>query len=239
MLRLSTLSSVSAAALVALATLSAAAPARAALVTDPAVTIAPSQDAFVYEDLPTTVMQQSFGGAYNGILAVANTDLSGHDLFAYVGFNLTGVTLNTDDRVTLHLYVDDGTTIGFPFQNPSAAAPALVTASAATSAWNESVTYATIPTVASTPAASVSVNGVNQWISLDITDLAKDWISGAQTNYGLVLQMPNPDAGGLVAVVTDSSAGPNPAYLQIGAVPEPASLGLLGAGMLLLIRRKK
>jgi hypothetical protein len=41
------------------------------------------------------------------------------------------------------------------------------------------------------------------------------------------------------ALLFDSSSGLNRPYLQIGAVPEPASLGLLGAGLLLLLRRRK
>jgi hypothetical protein len=107
----------------------------------------------------------------------------------------------------------------------------------ATSAWNETATWASQPTFGASPIASSVISAINQWISLDITAQVDAWLADPASNFGLVLVQDAPaSTGGTVAVVYESSSSVNKPYLQI--IPEPASLGWVGLSLLTLRRRR-
>jgi hypothetical protein len=79
---------------------------------------------------------------------------------------------------------------------------------------------------------------------IDITSQYQLWYSGAEANYGLVL-LPTTLDGNYTRLAATEPVPPNtePFGLQLtvdyNAVPEPASLGLLGFAGLMLLRRRK
>ena len=57
-----------------------------------------------------------------------------------------------------------------------------------TSSWSDSTTWNTQPTIASTAESSVTSNVSGAYWQWYITQLTKDWYSGAQPNYGFMLK---------------------------------------------------
>ncbi|MBN8596498.1 MAG: DNRLRE domain-containing protein [Planctomycetes bacterium] len=130
-----------------------------------------------------------------------------------------------------------------------------------TSTWNERSTgnaWSSPGMAAGTDyaAAAVSTIAVNSsmqgtYLSWDITSLYNSWVSGASQNYGVCIQGPAGVAG-FLAANGDTTDGVFRLYnteyaddtfrpvLQITyEVPAPASLGALGAGGLILLRRRR
>jgi YD repeat-containing protein len=60
-----------------------------------------------------------------------------------------------------------------------------------TSAWTSSATWNSQPTVGSTPESTVTSNTSSAYWQWNITQLMKDWYSGAQSNYGIMLKQQN------------------------------------------------
>lgn len=65
------------------------------------------------------------------------------------------------------------------------------TASPVESDWNElTITHATAPTVGGTPVGSIALPAGRKslYVSLEITDLVRDWATGVRGNYGVVIK---------------------------------------------------
>jgi hypothetical protein len=79
------------------------------------------------------------------------------------------------------------------------------------------------------------------WGYIDITPWVKDWYTNPATNYGVLLTPDDNDIRWYQSEYSDTTLGP---YLEIeyeagGPIPEPASLGLLGAALLAMRKRKR
>lgn len=202
---------------------------------------AASKDVLIYQGMPTFNFETS-GPNFQAILASGLTG-SGHDLNTLIGFDLAGVpyTAAQVTHATLNLYVRDGTTVGFPFGNPDATHPINLATSAVNSGWTEpGVTWNTQPVVGPPLSAPVVVNGVNGWVSFDVTGQVQAWLAGVPNNGFRVdsQTLALNDAGKkIVAVFNSASAAANRPYLEV--VPEPATLGMLVVGAIGFVARRR
>lgn len=187
-----------------------------------------SKDVLVYQFYPTT----NLNSMYPTLLASGKTEI-GHDFATLIQFDLSnGASIGIGEQATLNLYVrNPATAIGFG-AGPSPAYPATVNLYRITGTWNESdVTWQGIPTYDSTAGASALLQGINQYVSIDVTSLVQGWISDPGSNHGLILMQQDKvldDEAQIVAAVYDSASATNRPYLQIAAVPEPGTLALFG-----------
>jgi len=112
-----------------------------------------------------------------------------------------------------------------------------------TSAWVGVTTdYASRPGTDSLPAAVLTLpdGSFSTHRTVDITSLVQGWVDGSYANNGLTVQRlddPNP----YVYYIADSSSGYPGPVLVINAVPEPASVAMMlaGMGVLLVARRRQ
>ncbi len=124
-----------------------------------------------------------------------------------------------------------------PFDNPTTSKPITTELHRVTQAWGETtVTWETQPTVAGTFSSTVQ-DGVNQWVSFDVTGLVQDWLSDPTTNFGVELLQPDiviADSGRPIASLYASSASANATlrpFLEISAIPEPSTFALLAGSL--------
>ncbi len=178
-----------------------------------------SKDVFAYENFPT----MNWDAAPFGALLAAGKTTSGHDTESFVQFDLSSVpyTAGQVTSATLNLYVVDTAEAGFG-TSPTVASPVLVDLFGITGSWTEArLTWGTKPAVSATTTDAVSVSGVDQWISFDVTSLVVGWLDGSLTNNGVSLVADTVSSVSSTAAVFDSSAGTNLPYLTV--VPEPGS----------------
>jgi hypothetical protein len=143
-----------------------------------ATDVALTGDAHVSLTRPTT----NFGSLANLYVGNGNTALLQFDL----GGLPSAVTSSQVARATLTVFVNRVNAAG------------TVSLSPGTSTWNEpSVTYATIPSIASTSVASFPVvmpaqypatppaATAGQYVMLDVTSVVQNWLASPGTNFGL------------------------------------------------------
>lgn len=193
-------------------------------------TEAESTDVFVYEFIQ---MVDFNSGGWEAMLPTVKTG-TGHDLYSLLKFDLVagGITLDPDERAELRLYVDDIAASGFTELNPEPGkANPTVDFFLNTGDFTESAKWATRPPTAATPFASIVVDDVNKWVSIDITDQVAAWLADPSTNFGISIIQRDVVVrdGGKVGVLFHGAGGANGPTL---VVPEPASIGLLVAGSL-------
>ena len=228
---------------------------------------AASEDVFVYEfGVPgafriataarvTNLDSQTLGAlvpapavAFGNFLGSSNTEpligalgeTRAHDTRSLLRFDLGSLAFTPGQvgKATINLFALPGLP---PFDNPTAAQPVTTELHRVTEAWSETtVTWETQPEVAG-PFTSAMQDGVNQWVSFDVTALVRDWLSDPGTNFGIELLQPDiitAASGRPIASLYASSAAADAAlrpFLEITAVPEPStpalllgSLGLVG-----------
>jgi len=200
------------------------------------VTISAQQDVFTYAFTPNA----NYNGSSSGFDTVLSTalDPQGHDLQSYLQFNFSGVTLAPGEIARLNLYVGSTTAVGFPGGDPSAVHPSTTNLAVIDESWAEDDVTANDHPPYGPTFTSFVVDGVNKWVSVDITGQVAQWLAAPATNFGLALTAAAivPDGTGTsVAVLYNSSesASNNPFIEVVAAVPEPASVGLLAVGIAL------
>ncbi len=197
------------------------------------------KDTIVYEFLANTNLDPW------GVLGV--TKAKDHNLHTLIQFDLNGVPYEASQitSATLNLRVAlQGDVLGG--EVPTEDYPIEVQVYRTTQNWNEStVTWSTKPSYdSSTLIDSQVIDTIDIWVSFDVTDLVKDWVSGSVSNFGFYLVQTDE-----VRTDTDKAVGATfygagytgntsyRPYLQI--VPEPTSLGVLGLGAGVLLRRRR
>ncbi len=73
----------------------------------------------------------------------------------------------------------------------------------------------------------------SEWVSIDITDIVKDWLDGTYDNNGIEIAKFGHDGYGWYW--DNIEASDNTPYLQVNAVPIPGAVYLLGSGLIGLI----
>lgn len=204
-------------------------------------TSATSNDTFIYSFLSTFNFNAPASG-FDAILA-SGKGTNAHDLRSLLRFDLTGATLAAGEVATLNLYVTTGAGVGFPVKDPSAAESVVADVYALTSAFDASTaTWGNQPSFDPAVIDSEVVDGVNRWVSFDVTPLVQSWLTAPASNFGFSVQQRNlvPSAtGGAVQAVYHSSSNVNRPFLSIAPIPEPASAGLVLMGAAGMLRRRR
>ncbi|HEX3725003.1 MAG TPA: DNRLRE domain-containing protein [Pirellulales bacterium] len=184
-------------------------------------------DVFTYQFLSTFNFKD---GQFGTILSAGKTT-SGHDTESLLHYDLSGAGLSSAQvtSATFQLYVDNTAAAGFG-ASPDASHPIQIDLYplASSPAWDAStVTWSTMPgAVGATPAASVTISAINQYVTFDVTSLVQQWIGGSLANNGFLLVQHEAvsDGSNDYVGVFDSSGGSHAPLLMI--VPEPATMAL-------------
>lgn len=198
------------------------------------------QDGFVYAGAPIAV------SPLYPVIPTGKTQGGAHDTEGLVQFDLSTVSYTAAQvtSATLNLWVTDVTPTGFG-QNPTPSTPVQVNAYAALATWSRAtVQWSTKPAIGSL-LASVSVDGIGKWVSVDVTSQVQSWLANPATNFGLLLSANAIVGGPGNYTIPAFSSGfgaqsANAPYLSV--VPEPPGL-LLALGVLpvavLAFRRRR
>lgn len=189
---------------------------------------------------------------FGNFLGAAETDpfsltpggpLRQHGTRTLIAFDLTGtgIMASAVGKATLRLFALPA--LG-AFESPDEANPVTTDLRRVTEAWGEqTATWDNRPAVAGSPSATVVQGGVNQFVSFDVTTLVRGWLDDPAGNFGVQLSQRDvverlvPGArdryfASLYASSAFADEALRPALLI--EVPAPASLALLGAGVLML-----
>jgi hypothetical protein len=183
---------------------------------------------------------------FGDFLASANTvpligsqgEIRAHDARSLVQFDLSFLALTASQvaAASINVYALPGLPA---FANPTADAPIVTELRQVIQPWSETTaTWENRPLV-SAALTQATQNGVDQWVSFDVTGLVRDWLNDRTPNHGIELSQPDAMllGGRPIGSLYASSAFDDPAlrpFLSISAVPEPQSYALLIAGLSLV-----
>ena len=205
-----------------------------------------SKDTFVYSFLPVT----NIGGSAT-FLSAGNSPLVGppggqseHDLNTLIQFDLSAVsyTAGAVTSATLNLFLIDSAAFNPNVASPSPTKPVDLSLHEITESWSETTTWSTKPTFNEAAEDLATVTGIDQWVSLDVTDLVKDWLNNPASNNGMLIQQTNFEATGMlfhVAVFNSSGGATTELRPFLNIVPEPSGGVLALTGLLALVVRRR
>ena len=180
---------------------------------------------------------------FGDFLASANTDpligrqgeIRAHDARSLIQFDLSFLNLTAAQVATASINVY--ALPGLPaFANPTADAPIVTELRQVIQPWSETTaTWENQPLV-SAALTQATQNGVEQWVTFDVTGLVRDWLNERTPNHGVELSQPDVMllGGRPIGSLYASSAFDDPnlrPFLSISAVPEPQTYALLIAGL--------
>jgi len=198
---------------------------------------AASKDTKIYISVPDS--------NFSSNLSIVSPDV-GADFRSLLQFDLSSITIPSAEitSATVTLYCSGLGVSGGPANG------GLVTLSPINTAWSESAAdsngatwnrfFGPTPTLSfDAPAASQTVTGAG-FVTWDVTNLVKQWLSGTRANNGFIIQTAgtNMDIGFADTDSNPEVAGSAP---RLSVVPEPGSVALIAAagGTMCLARRRR
>lgn len=180
---------------------------------------------------------------FGDFLASANTDplvgtqgeIRAHDARSLIQFDLSFLDLTASQvaAASINVYALPGLPA---FANPTGDAPIVTELRQVIQPWSETTaTWENRPLV-SAALTQATQNGINQWVTFDVTGLVRDWLNDRTPNHGVELSQPDVMLlnGRPIGSLYASAAFDDPTlrpFLSISAVPEPQSYALLMAGL--------
>ncbi len=178
---------------------------------------------------------------------------TGHSANTWIKFDLSGVTTPVDAvdfEASLHLWVLDGVAVvtgalGAPaFGNPTVTESVQVNVYESGQAWDEQTITWENEVAKGDLIGNQQLAGVEQWLTVDVTDTVRSWLDGSEDNHGFVLEQDAVVASqdgvtSVVAALYASSAWDTASqrpFLQV--VPEPGVASILVAGAAMLMTRR-
>ncbi len=137
---------------------------------DPSVTKIANQDTYVSSAYPST----SYGSSTELKVGYYNSS-TGHNR-SFVKFDLSSLA---------GAYIKQATFSAYMFHQYYISDPTVTYLAKLTSSWSESTTWNSRPSYSYLASQSVSGRGV--WVNWELTGLVRNWISGSEPNYGVMM----------------------------------------------------
>lgn len=184
---------------------------------------------------PAVPFGKFLGSANTDPLIGSQGEIRAHDARSLIQFDLSFLNLTATQvgSASINVYALPGLP---PFANPTATAPIVTELRQVIQPWGETTaTWENRPLV-SAALTQARQDGINQWVSFDVTGLVRDWLTDRTPNHGVELSQPDVMllGGRPIASLYASSAFDDPSlrpFLSISAVPEPQTYALLIAGL--------
>jgi hypothetical protein len=156
-------------------------------------------DALVNSGAPTTNYGSTVDLNVNGHLGQSS----------FVTFDLSGLPAGT-------LASEVSQALLFLWENKLGNASGTFDVSPVTSPWSETiVTYNTAPTIGPAQVTVAPVQPTDQWLALDITNMARAWVGNPATNFGAALSASPSSTIGVSFSSKENTTFPNPARIQV------------------------
>lgn len=173
----------------------------------------PNHDAPVRQGAPaaTAPNESDLGAGYDNGFLYGSTGL----VRSYLRFNLSGIAADSVIvSATLHLKQSAGQ--DYP------ATARTITFYRVTGSWDESsITWNNRPAYANAVGSVSTTYNYLNWVSFDVTDQVRSWVSGSQPNYGLVAVGPETIPGVVRAFVASGYVGQPELHVRYLPAPPP------------------
>jgi hypothetical protein len=185
-----------------------------------------------------TFAQQTFPDEIKGVTAASSLQVraqANFELYTYINFaDLALPAGQTIDSAILNIWnYNEGTHDG----------DLTMHVYRVNQTWAENtLTWSNKPTDAGSSYDSTTVTGdMDDYVTLDVTNLVKEWAAGTYTDDGLVIRAASTHASTYVQFYSKEGAGAGQApKIVVTYTPEPATMVLLGLGGVgLLVRRRR